>query len=480
MSEIIFNTESLDKVTDGINKMANAVGATFGPNGKNVIIYKDKDIKITKDGVTVAKSIELENFLENTGAILVKEAASKTADSAGDGTTTATLLTAYLWEFFKKTNSINLSELQSNWDTLYKEIQDYLNSISIDATNPEILENVATVSANGDKVVGNLIKEIYSKIGLAGGISLEEAFGNTTYVDIVEGMQVESGYVSPYLITDTAHRKAILDKPYVLLLNNNITSTKDLFTLLEQVAQEDGSILIIANDFNPDVLTTVLRNVTRGLLKICLIKSPGVGEYKKDLLEDISILTNSTVFDHLPSNLSELSKIDRSESTFTNTVLINKNKINTDKIQTKIDNLRNSLKENDYPLYLKKDIEDRIAKLSGGIAVIHVGAPTTIEVSERKDRIEDALCASKAAIEEGVVYGAGTIEKQLLDFLCTKENTILVQALQYALNKLMIQLGDIDTTIKIFDPTKVIRVAIENAMSVNLMLFSTKCIIYND
>lgn len=479
--EIKFGLEALAEVKKGVDLLAEAVKVTFGPKGNTVIIYEDNFPKVTKDGVTVARSISSSNPLYDVGIQLVKEAASKTADSAGDGTTTSTILAQSLINdiFNRLSNNESPLKIKQELEIALAESREYLKETSTKVgDNPESIRYIATISANGDKEVGEIISDTISKIGYDGVISLNESNTGNTYVDVVRGMKVPRGYISPYFITNQSNRTAILTLPLIFIYNGVLNDTQRLFGLLEKVVKDDKSILLIANDYSPEVINALLRNVNRGILKVVAIKTPGVGEYKKDLLEDISAVTGAKVFTTIPDSIEYLGTADTIISSSDNTSIVGGGGKKED-ISIRVNQLKESL-NNDIPDFLREDIKSRIAKLSGGVAAIHVGATTEVELSEKRDRIEDAVCATRAAIEEGVVTGAGYIQANLAGVLSKKGLNILSNAL-LTCRELIAESTDIsyEDAIKnnIIDPAKVTRVSIENAVSVALMYLSTKCII---
>ena len=492
-NQILFGLDALLEVKKGVDILADAVKTTFGPKGNTVIIYEDGLPKVTKDGVTVARAINSSTPLQDIGIQLVKEAASKTADSAGDGTTTSTIIAQSL---------IHNIYQQLAADRDPKDIRNELEESLIIAKNiikesalqvresPKSIESIATISANGDSQVGSLIADIIEKIGYDGVISLEESNGFNTYSEVIEGMKFTKGYISPYFVNDALNRSSVLKKPYIFLYNGTLNNVKALFTLLELIASNNEEILIIANDYSPEVINAILRNVNRGVLRVCAIRSPGVGEYKKDLLEDISVITGATVYTKFPletrgiptTSLSSLGlgKARKVVVSSEETSIIG-GEGTKEAIASRISLLKESLNK-DYPKYLQDDIRSRIAKLSGGVAIVYVGAPTEVEMSEKKDRIEDAICATRAAIEEGVVVGAGHIQSKIASELFKRNLVILGRALQSCRDLLLESINqsyEEAKSLNILDPAKVTRVSIENALSVAYMFLSTKCIVIN-
>lgn len=481
---IVFGLDALAEVKKGVDLLADAVKVTFGPKGNTVIVYENDYPKVTKDGVTVARAINSPEPMYDVGVQLVKEAAAKTADMAGDGTTTSTILAQSL---------INLiyQQLVAGGDpkTIRAELEkanevakDFIKSAATQVgDNPDSIKHIATISANGDEFIGQLVADTISKIGYDGVITLEESNGFETYSEVVKGMKINKGYISPYFINDAANRAAVLNNPYVLVYNGILNNIKELFALLEVVAGNDAEILLIANDYSPEVINGILRNVQRGVLKIAAIKTPGVGEYKKDLLEDIATVVGATVVDKMPLSIEDLGKAKKIVISSEETSIID-GEGDREAIDARVEMLKSSLSK-DYPKYLIDDIKSRIAKLSGGVAVIYVGAPTEIEMSEKKDRIEDAVCATRAAIEEGVVVGAGIIQEDIAKALDKAKLPLLGKALmtcrKLILDTLPIYYEDA-LEANVLDPAKVTRVSIDNALSVAYMFLSTKCIIINE
>lgn len=491
---IVFGLEALSEVKKGVDLLANAVKVTFGPRGNTVVVYEDNFPKVTKDGVTVARAINSPEPMYDVGVQLVKEAAAKTADMAGDGTTTSTILAQSLINlvYQQLVAGANPKEIRAELEKANEVAKEVIkkNATKVGDT-PDSIKHIATISANGDESIGSLIAEVISKIGYDGVITLEESNGFETYADVVEGMKINKGYISPYFINDPSNRSAVLNNPYVLIFNGTLNNVSALFAILEVIAREEKEILIIANDYSPDVISAIIRNVQRGLLKVIAVKTPGVGEYKKDLLEDLAVVTNATIFEKLPSISGNFGMITSQKiglgtakkvvATSEDTTIISNLEDQTP-VKERISILKESLKK-DYPKYLLDDIKSRVAKLSGGVAVIYVGAPTEIEMSEKKDRIEDAVCATRAAIEEGVVVGAGLIQESIAKELDKKKLPILAKALMTC-RKLILETTPIyyEDALEqnILDPAKVTRVSIENALSVAYMFLSTKCVIINE
>ena len=413
--KIIFDIDARDGVKRGVDALANAVKVTLGPKGRNVIIGKAfGSPQVTKDGVTVAKEIELEDPLENMGAQMVKEVASKTNDLAGDGTTTATILAqAIVKEGLKNVAAgANPLDLKKGIDKSVAAIVSNLEKQSVEVGNSsEKIKQVASISANNDENIGSLITEAFEKVGKEGVITVEEAKGTETYVDIVEGMQFDRGYLSPYFVTDSEKMLTDLETPYILLYDKKISSMKDLLPVLEPVAQTGKPLLVIAEDVDGEALATLVVNKLRGSLKIAAVKAPGFGDRRKAMLEDLAILTGGTViseergFTLETTTIEMLGTAEKVTIDKDNTTVVNgagdgkaiKDRVNQIKAQI----------ESSTSDYDKEKLQERLAKLSGGVAVLYVGAPSEVEMKEKKDRVDDALHATRAAVEEGIVAGGG-------------------------------------------------------------------------
>lgn len=516
--EITFDTEARDKLKKGVDALANAVKVTLGPKGRNVVIQKSfGSPSITKDGVTVAKEIELEEPIENMGAQMVKEVASKTNDLAGDGTTTATVLAqAMVREGLKNVAAgANPLELKKGIDKAVNFLVDDLKSQSEEVRDTsEKIKQVASISANNDESIGNLIAKAFGKVGKEGVITVEEAKGIDTYVDIVEGMQFDRGYLSPYFVTNAEKMLTDLENPYILLFEKKISSLKELLPVLEPVSQSGKSLLIIAEDVDGEALATLVMNKLRGALKIAAVKAPGFGDRRKEMLEDIAILTGGTVISEdrgltlEKATLEMLGTSERITIDKDNTTIVggagNKKNINERVGQIKA---QIQATTSDYD---KEKLQERLAKLAGGVGVLYVGAASEVEMKEKKDRVDDALHATRAAIEEGIVAGGGVAlvrAKLELDSLHTgtiDEKTgvnIVDRAVEEPLrlivenaggegsvvvSKVLEGKGDFGYNAKtseyvqmlkdgIIDPTKVTRVALENAASVAGMILTTAC-----
>ncbi|AWX43982.1 60 kDa chaperonin [Flagellimonas maritima] len=516
--DIQFDIDARDGLKKGVDALANAVKVTLGPKGRNVIISKSFGApQVTKDGVTVAKEIELENALENMGAQMVKEVASKTNDLAGDGTTTATVLAqAIVKEGLKNVAAgANPMDLKRGIDKAVEAIVENLAKQSKKVgDSSEKIKQVAAISANNDETIGDLIAQAFDKVGKEGVITVEEAKGTDTYVDVVEGMQFDRGYLSPYFVTDSEKMVADLENPYILLFDKKISSMKDLLPVLEPVAQSGKPLLIIAEDVDGEALATLVVNKLRGSLKIAAVKAPGFGDRRKAMLEDIAILTKGTVISEERGFSLETATIDMLGTTERvtidkdNTTIVNGGGVAKD-IKTRVNQIKAQI-ETTTSDYDKEKLQERLAKLAGGVAVLYVGAASEVEMKEKKDRVDDALHATRAAVEEGIVAGGGVAlvrAKSVLskiDALNPDEETglqIVARAIESPLRtivenaggegsvvvaKVMDGKGDFGFDAKsdkyvemmkagIIDPTKVTRVALENAASVAGMILTTEC-----
>ncbi|MDG1326871.1 MAG: chaperonin GroEL, partial [Flavobacteriaceae bacterium] len=413
--DIKFDVEARDSIKRGVNALADAVKVTLGPKGRNVIIGKSfGGPQITKDGVTVAKEIELEDPLENMGAQMVKEVASKTNDLAGDGTTTATVLAqAIVKEGLKNVAAgANPMDLKAGIDKAVAVITENLNKQSKKVSNSsDMIKQVASISANNDGLIGDLISEAFDKVGKEGVITVEESKGTETYVDVVEGMQFDRGYLSPYFVTDSEKMQTEMESPMILLYDKKVSTMKDLLPILEPVAQQGKSLLIIAEDVDGEALATLVVNKLRGSLKIAAVKAPGFGDRRKAMLEDIAILTGGTVIsEELGFTLenatlemlgtAETVTIDKDNTTIVKGAGAKKDiKARVNQIKAQIETTTSD--------YDKEKLQERLAKLAGGVAVLYVGAASEVEMKEKKDRVDDALHATRAAVEEGIVAGGG-------------------------------------------------------------------------
>jgi chaperonin GroEL len=515
---IIFDIEARDGLKRGVDALANAVKVTLGPKGRNVVIGKSFGGPIiTKDGVTVAKEIELEDALENMGAQMVKEVASKTNDLAGDGTTTATVLAqAIVKEGLKNVAAgANPLDLKRGIDKAVESIVDSLRKQSQEVGNKsEKIKQVASISANNDDTIGDLIAQAFEKVGKEGVITVEEAKGTSTYVDIVEGMQFDRGYLSPYFVTNADKMLTDLENPYILLYEKKITNLKDLLPILEPVAQSGKPLLIIAEDVEGEALATLVMNKLRGALKIAAVKAPGFGDRRKAMLEDIAVLTGGTVISEERGLTLEKTTIDMlgSAERITidkdNTTVVNGSG-NVEEIKARVNQIKAQI-ETTTSDYDKEKLQERLAKLAGGVAVLYVGAPSEVEMKEKKDRVDDALHATRAAIEEGIVAGGGVALVRTIDVLktITTDNLdeltgvkILARAIEEPLRQIVENAGGEGSVVVakvmegkadfgynaktdeytkmlkagIIDPTKVTRIALENAASVAGMILTTAC-----
>ena len=516
--DIKFDIEARDAIKRGVDALANAVKVTLGPKGRNVIISKSFGApQVTKDGVTVAKEIELEDALENMGAQMVKEVASKTNDLAGDGTTTATVLAqAIVKEGLKNVAAgANPMDLKRGIDKAVEAIVKDLEKQSTKVGNSgEKIKQVASISANNDDAIGSLIAEAFGKVGKEGVITVEEAKGTETYVDVVEGMQFDRGYLSPYFVTDSEKMQTEMESPMILLYDKKISNMKDLLPILEPVAQQGKSLLIIAEDVEGEALATLVVNKLRGALKIAAVKAPGFGDRRKAMLEDIAILTGGTVIAEERGFTLENATIDMLGTAETvtidkdNTTIVNGAGKKSD-IKARVGQIKSQI-ETTTSDYDREKLQERLAKLAGGVAVLYVGAASEVEMKEKKDRVDDALHATRAAVEEGIVAGGGVAlvrAKKVLDKTTTSsldETTgvqIVARAIESPLrtivenavgegsvviNKVMEGKTSFGYDAKndsfvdmlkagIIDPKKVTRVALENAASVAGMILTTEC-----
>ena len=516
--DIQFDIEARDGLKRGVDALANAVKVTLGPKGRNVIISKSFGAPtVTKDGVSVAKEIELENALENMGAQMVKEVASKTNDLAGDGTTTATVLAqAIVKEGLKNVAAgANPMDLKRGIDKAVAAIVADLEKQAQKVGNSsEKIKQVAAISANNDNTIGDLIATAFSKVGKEGVITVEEAKGMETYVDVVEGMQFDRGYLSPYFVTDADKMIADLENPYILLFDKKISNLNEILPILEPVAQSGRPLLIIAEDVDGQALATLVVNKLRGGLKIAAVKAPGFGDRRKAMLEDIAILTGGTVISEERGFSLENATLDLLGTAETvtvdkdNTTVVN-GAGNADAIKARVNQIKAQI-ETTTSDYDKEKLQERLAKLAGGVAVLYVGAASEVEMKEKKDRVDDALHATRAAVEEGIVAGGGVAlvrAKKVLTQITTEniDETTGIQIINKAveaplrtivenaggegsvvLNKILEGKKDFGYDAKsddyvdmlkagIIDPKKVTRVALENAASVSGMILTTAC-----
>jgi len=516
--EISFDIEARDGLKKGVDALANAVKVTLGPKGRNVIISKSFGAPhVTKDGVTVAKEIELSDALENMGAQMVKEVASKTNDLAGDGTTTATVLAqAIVKEGLKNVAAgANPMDLKRGIDKAVEAIVEHLGKqATVVGDNSEKIKQVASISANNDQTIGELIAAAFEKVGKEGVITVEEAKGTDTYVDVVEGMQFDRGYLSPYFVTDSDKMIADLENPYILLFDKKISSMKDLLPVLEPVAQSGKPLLIIAEDVDGEALATLVVNKLRGSLKIAAVKAPGFGDRRKAMLEDIAILTNGTVvaeergFTLENVTIDMLGTCERVSIDKDNTTIVNGSG-DKENINARVNHIKAQI-ESTTSDYDREKLQERLAKLAGGVAVLYVGAASEVEMKEKKDRVDDALHATRAAVEEGIVAGGGVAlvrAKSALDQV-NAENPdeatgvqIVARAIEAPLRTIVENAGGEGSVVVskvyegkgdfgydaksetytnmleagIIDPKKVTRVALENAASVSGMILTTEC-----
>ena len=517
--DIKFDIEAREGLKRGIDALANAVKVTLGPKGRNVIISKSfGSPQVTKDGVSVAKEIELEDALENMGAQMVKEVASKTNDLAGDGTTTATVLAqAIVKEGLKNVASgANPMDLKRGIDKAVVKIVEHLAKQAKEVgSSSEKIKQVASISANNDETIGELIAQAFEKVGKEGVITVEEAKGTDTYVDVVEGMQFDRGYLSPYFVTDSEKMVAELDRPYILLYDKKISTMKDLLPVLEPVAQSGKPLLIIAEDIDGEALATLVVNKLRGTLRIAAVKAPGFGDRRKAMLEDIAILTGGTViaeergFTLENATIDMLGTAERVSIDKDNTTIVNGAGKSED-IKARAAQIKAQI-ENTTSDYDREKLQERLAKLSGGVAVLYIGAASEVEMKEQKDRVDDALHATRAAVEEGIVAGGGIALLRAKNALAkikpvnADEETgikIILKALEAPLRTIVENAGVEGSVIVskvlessreafgynaksgqytdmfragIIDPKKVTRVALENAASVAGMILTTEC-----
>ena len=516
--KIQFDIEAREGLKKGVDALANAVKVTLGPKGRNVIIGKSfGGPQVTKDGVTVAKEIELEDALQNMGAQMVKEVASKTNDLAGDGTTTATILAqAIVNEGLKNvTAGANPMDLKRGVDKAVKSVVEFLNkSAQTVGNSSEKIKQIASISANNDNAIGELITQAFEKVGKEGVITVEEAKGTDTYVDVVEGMQFDRGYLSPYFVTNSEKMEADLENPHILLYDKKISAMKDLLPILEPVAQSGKPLLIIAEDVDGEALATLVVNKLRGALKIAAVKAPGFGDRRKAMLEDIAILTGATViseergFKLENTTLEMLGTSERVTIDKDNTTIVNGSG-KKDDIKARVNQIKAQI-ETTTSDYDKEKLQERLAKLAGGVAVLYVGAASEVEMKEKKDRVDDALHATRAAVEEGIVAGGGVAllrSRSKLDSLKANNDDeatgiqIITRALESPLRTIVENAGGEGSVVVskviegkdsfgydaksdkyvdlfksgIIDPKKVTRIALENAASVAGMILTTEC-----
>ena len=516
--KIQFDVEARDGLKRGVDALADAVKVTLGPKGRNVIIGKSfGGPQVTKDGVSVAKEVELEDALENMGAQMVKEVASKTNDLAGDGTTTATILAqAIVKEGLKNVAAgANPMDLKRGIDKAVDAIVANLNDQSVEVGNSsEKIKQVASISANNDEAIGELITAAFEKVGKEGVITVEEAKGTDTTVDIVEGMQFDRGYISPYFVTNSDKMEADMESPYILIYDKKISTMKDLLPVLEPVAQSGKPLVVIAEDVDGEALATLVVNKLRGSLKIAAVKAPGFGDRRKAMLEDIAILTGGTVisedrgFTLENATIDMLGTAEKVTIDKDNTTVVNGSG-SSDDIKARVNQIKSQIEASTSD-YDKEKLQERLAKLSGGVAVLYVGAASEVEMKEKKDRVDDALHATRAAVEEGIVSGGGVALLQALPSLAKikSENAdeqtgvqIVARAIESPLRTIVANAGGEGSVVVakviegnenfgydaksdkygnmqekgIIDPKKVTRIALENAASVAGMILTTEC-----
>ena len=518
--EIKFDVDAREQLKQGVDQLANAVKVTLGPKGRNVVIEKKFGApQITKDGVTVAKEIELEDKFQNTGAQLVKSVASKTGDDAGDGTTTATILTqAIVTEGLKNvTAGANPLDLKRGIDKAVNAVVDYIKeNAEVVNDNYDKIEQVATVSANNDPEIGKLIADAMRKVSKDGVITIEESKSRDTYINVVEGMQFDRGYLSGYFVTDSDKMECVMDNPYILIYDKKISNIKDFLPILQPAAESGRPLLVIAEDVDSEALTTLVVNRLRGGLKICAVKAPGFGDRRKAMLEDIAVLTGGVVISEEKglkleqATLEMLGSCDKVTVSKDNTTIV-KGAGRKEVIADRIAQIKNEI-ANTTSSYDKEKLQERLAKMAGGVAVLYVGANSEVEMKEKKDRVDDALCATRAAIEEGVVVGGGTTYIRALEALknVKGENAdeqtgvnIVERAIEEPLRQIVRNAGgegavvvqkvregegdygynarkDVYEDLRaagVIDPAKVERVALENAASIAGMFLTTECLI---
>ncbi|TVP52614.1 MAG: chaperonin GroEL [Mongoliibacter sp.] len=517
--QLFFDTDARDRLKKGVDALADAVKVTLGPKGRNVIIDKKFGAPtITKDGVSVAKEIELEEPIENMGAQLVKEVASKTADDAGDGTTTATVLTQAIFNAGIKNVAAgaNPMDLKRGIDKAVAAVVAELKANSKPISTSKEIQQVATVSANNDEEIGKMIADAMDKVGKDGVITVEEAKGTETEVRTVEGMQFDRGYLSPYFVTNTEKMEAELENPYILIYDKKISSMKELLPVLEPVAQSGRPLLIIAEDVDGEALATLVVNKIRGALKVAAVKAPGFGDRRKAMLEDIAILTGGTVISEERgyklenATVEYLGTAEKVNIDKDNTTLVN-GAGDSSAIQSRINEIKSQIEKTTSD-YDKEKLQERLAKLSGGVAILYIGAATEVEMKEKKDRVDDALHATRAAVQEGVVVGGGValvrtssaldslkgenedqdtginiiriaIESPLRTIVenAGGEGSVIINKIKentgnYGYNARTDKFEDL-FKVGVIDPTKVTRLALENAASIAALLLTTECVV---
>ncbi len=518
--ELKFDIDARKELKKGVDTLANAVKVTLGPKGRNVIIEKKFGApQITKDGVTVAKEIELDDAFQNTGAQLVKSVASKTGDDAGDGTTTATVLAQAICNAGLKNVAAgaNPMDLKRGMDKAVAKVVENIKAQSEQVNdNYDKIEQVATVSANNDQEIGKLIADAMKKVSKDGVITIEEAKSRDTTISVVEGMQFDRGYLSPYFVTDTEKMECVMDTPLILIYDKKISNIKEFLPILEPAVQTGRPLLVIAEDVDSDALTTLVVNRLRSQLKICAVKAPGFGDRRKAMLEDIAVLTGGVVISEEKglkleqATMEMLGSAEKVTISKDNTTIVG-GKGDKNTIQDRVNQIKNEIK-NSTSDYDKEKLQERLAKLSGGVAVLYVGAASEVEMKEKKDRVDDALCATRAAIEEGTVVGGGVALIRAIDSINdlkgdnADEDTgiaIIRRAIEEPLRQIVENAGmessvvvdkvrngkgdfgynarkDVYENLResgIIDPAKVTRVALENAASIAGMLLTTECVI---
>ncbi len=518
--EIKFNIEARDELKKGVDALADAVKVTLGPKGRNVIISRQFGAPhITKDGVTVAREVELEDEFQNMGAQLVKEVASKTSDDAGDGTTTATVLAQAIVAVGLKnvTAGANPMDLKRGIDKAVAEVVAGIREMSEEVGDDfKKIEDVARISANNDETIGRLIAEAMQKVKKEGVITVDEAKGTETNIEVVEGMQFDRGFISPYFITDTEKMECVYDNPFILLYDKKISNLKDILPILEGTAQSGRGLLIIAEDVDQDALAGLVVNRLRGSLKVCAVKAPGFGDRRKEMLEDIAILTGGTVISEdkgmslATATMQDLGHANNITVNKENTTIVNRD-TNKELLDARVAQIKAQIEQTKSD-YDREKLQERLAKLAGGVAVLHVGAPSEVEMKEKKDRVDDALSATRAAIAEGIVPGGGVAYIRCLDRLANLKGAnddeqtgiaIVERAIEEPLRQIASNAGVEGAVVVqkvreasgdfgynartdtyehlmaagVIDPAKVTRVALENAASIAGMFLTTECVI---
>jgi len=519
MSKIIkFDREAKEKLQAGIKKVHDAVTVTMGPFGRNVLIEKEHgQVASTKDGVTVAKTITLEDPIENMAATVIKQAAQKTVDQAGDGTTTSTLLAWSIADQALEATSkpsVNVTQVKRGIEEAIKDVVSELGATSVDITDEKQIKQIATLSANGDEEIGELVATAIDKVGRDGIVTVEESRSGETTLEVVEGLQFDRGFKSPYMVTDNNTMQAILTDASVLLFDGRINAVKDLLPILERISSDNKSLLIVAEDIDGEALSTLIVNKMRGILKVAAVKAPDFGDRRTLILEDIAIVTGGTLVS--PQKGMKLDKFNMSWLGNARTITVSKEtttivdgKGETEKIDARIEELKAQIEQANSPYEIER-LQDRLAKIVGGVAIINVGGGTEVEMKERKDRIDDALQATKAALEEGILPGAGMALYNARNVINNRDNSdfglggqIVFKACSQPLQKILTNAGedyyewiqvlkeknavpDIneERTVDAFksgiiDPTKVVRCALENAAAAAVTLLMTECVIHD-